>query len=146
MARKTSTGTGPNYPGGFDAQIIRVFLYADKRMNFRLLRFTGDGGEQPASAIDRHNEARAENWCDLDVTGLPWRDLLAAADGAADVMRGCTWAEWIARGNPAPIDGHDTWRRAKGYTTELTPEGEQTVIPGCERNAAPGPRQLDLFG
>ena len=28
---------------------------------------------------------------------------------------------------------------------ELTPEGEQAVIPGCERNRAPGKRQLDLF-
>lgn len=31
-------------------------------------------------------------------------------------------------------------------TTELTPAGEQAVIPGCERNASPGARQLDLFG
>lgn len=33
----------------------------------------------------------------------------------------------------------------RDYPTELTPEGEQTVIPGCEKNAAPGKRQLDLF-
>lgn len=32
------------------------------------------------------------------------------------------------------------------FRTELTPAGEQTVIPGCERNAAPGIRQLELFG
>lgn len=32
------------------------------------------------------------------------------------------------------------------YPVELTPAGEQTVIPGCERNAAPGLKQLDLFG
>jgi len=32
------------------------------------------------------------------------------------------------------------------FATELTPEGEQTVIPGCEKNEAPGDRQLDLFG
>jgi hypothetical protein len=32
------------------------------------------------------------------------------------------------------------------FPTELTPEGEQTVIPGCEKNAAPGIRQLELFG
>jgi hypothetical protein len=32
------------------------------------------------------------------------------------------------------------------YRTELTPAGEQAVIPGCERNFAPGKRQLDLFG
>lgn len=31
------------------------------------------------------------------------------------------------------------------FNTELTPEGEQTVIPGCERNLAPGTKQLDLF-
>ena len=36
--------------------------------------------------------------------------------------------------------------QAEGYATELTPAGEQAVIPGCERNATPGPRQLDLFG
>lgn len=29
---------------------------------------------------------------------------------------------------------------------ELTPAGEQAVIPGCERNLAPAKRQLDLFG
>lgn len=35
---------------------------------------------------------------------------------------------------------------ARGYRCELTPEGEQAVIPGCERNASPKARQLDLFG
>ena len=30
--------------------------------------------------------------------------------------------------------------------TELTPAGEQHVIPGCERNASPKASQLDLFG
>lgn len=32
------------------------------------------------------------------------------------------------------------------FKTELTPAGEQSVIPGCERNAAPSMTQLDLFG
>jgi len=32
-----------------------------------------------------------------------------------------------------------------GYATELTPEGEQMVIPGCERNRAPGVVQWSLF-
>lgn len=32
------------------------------------------------------------------------------------------------------------------FKTELTPAGEQVVIPGCERNAAPTMTQLDLFG
>lgn len=32
------------------------------------------------------------------------------------------------------------------YAAELTPAGEQHVIPGCERNASPKASQLDLFG
>lgn len=35
--------------------------------------------------------------------------------------------------------------QAPTYRAELTPAGEQLVIPGCERNLAPGARQLDLF-
>jgi hypothetical protein len=31
------------------------------------------------------------------------------------------------------------------YNTELTPEGEQFVVPGCERNLAPSTNQLSLF-
>jgi len=38
------------------------------------------------------------------------------------------------------------WTPKETFRAELTPEGEQTVIPGCERNAAPGIRQLELFG
>ena len=34
---------------------------------------------------------------------------------------------------------------ARTYRTELTPEGEQAVIPGCERNASDRAKQLDLF-
>lgn len=32
-----------------------------------------------------------------------------------------------------------------GWRSELTPEGEQLVIPGCEKDAAPGIRQMELF-
>ncbi|TNC65797.1 hypothetical protein [Rubellimicrobium roseum] len=32
------------------------------------------------------------------------------------------------------------------FRSELTPEGEQLVIPGCERNRSSKLRQLDLFG
>lgn len=39
-----------------------------------------------------------------------------------------------ARDTPAPT-----------YHTELTEAGEQAVIPGCERNAAPTTKQLNLF-
>ena len=34
----------------------------------------------------------------------------------------------------------------RNFPTELTPEGEQHVIPGCERNLSPKAKQLDLFG
>ena len=33
-----------------------------------------------------------------------------------------------------------------GFRSELTPEGEQLVIPGCEGNRAKTKGQLDLFG
>lgn len=32
-----------------------------------------------------------------------------------------------------------------GYRTELTPVGEQMIIPGCERDQAPATKQLSLF-
>lgn len=41
---------------------------------------------------------------------------------------------WIK--NPTPRE----------YRSELTPEGEQLVIPGCERKATPKARQLGLWG
>lgn len=31
------------------------------------------------------------------------------------------------------------------FRTELTPAGEQMVIPGCEQDAAPSVRQMNLF-
>jgi len=33
----------------------------------------------------------------------------------------------------------------QAHSTELTPTGEQYVIPGCERNLSPATKQLDLF-
>ena len=33
-----------------------------------------------------------------------------------------------------------------GFRSELTPAGEQFVVPGCERNRSAALRQLDLFG
>lgn len=38
------------------------------------------------------------------------------------------------------------WGLDDGWPSELTPEGEQLVIPGCERNRAVTKGQLDLFG
>ena len=34
---------------------------------------------------------------------------------------------------------------ARQPRTELTPSGEQYVMPGCERNLSPTATQLDLF-
>lgn len=70
------------------------------------------------------------------VVTLGW-DTIAEIDQRSHFERPAT----IAAEALAAIDRH-----AAGYRTELTPAGEQTVIPGCERNLAPGTRQLDLFG
>ena len=37
-------------------------------------------------------------------------------------------------------------RAQEQLPTELTPAGEQFVIPGCERNASTKAKQLGLFG
>ena len=50
-------------------------------------------------------------------------------------------AAWIERLPPG-----NRWKVHKEpYRTELTSSGEQSVIPGCERDASPKARQLDLF-
>lgn len=54
------------------------------------------------------------------------------------------------RDRPMPLRP-GIWTRGVGYhptdyASDLTPAGEQTVIPGCERNASPRATQLDLFG
>lgn len=66
-------------------------------------------------------------------------DMREAAQGFADMVECGAYDLDAAMGNCAP---HYT---LNGYNTELTPEGEQTVIPGCEKNLAPGTKQLDLF-
>lgn len=47
-------------------------------------------------------------------------------------------AQWSWNKNPTP--------RPWNKPSELTPAGEQYVIPGCERNASPKAKQLGLFG
>jgi len=37
-------------------------------------------------------------------------------------------------------------RTPRAYPSELTPIGEQLVIPGCERQPVAGNRQMNLFG
>ena len=57
--------------------------------------------------------------------------------------RACAWGY----ATPADLIRHyeGQAQRRVGYRSELTPAGEQLVIPGCERNLAPAARQLDLF-
>lgn len=83
-----------------------------------------------------------------------------AADGGVEWMYGVDyangdtrWYGYLCTGRQESIaslkaDGMFLSRLDNGntYRTELTPAGEQAVIPGCERNFAPGKRQLDLFG
>lgn len=49
---------------------------------------------------------------------------------------------WIDNPTPRTLEGFSY----QPVTYELTPIGEQAVIPGCERNLAPARKQLDLFG
>lgn len=52
-----------------------------------------------------------------------------------------------AWGSLGPVE-KQSWIRnpTPRFRTELTPTGEQTVIPGCESNLAETKQQLDLFG
>ena len=58
-------------------------------------------------------------------------------------------AEWI-KGRDRVIDFESTYGKPginyeESYSTELTPEGEQTVIPGCERQTTLATPQGNLF-
>lgn len=66
-------------------------------------------------------------------------------------MKDASFSAWARELRQA---SDEAWKRAfaeqaarnAAYSCELTPSGEQLVIPGCERNLAPGKTQLDLFG
>lgn len=79
----------------------------------------------------------AGDWYVLTTTGAPASECRAVDALPQSIFSDRADAEQAAR---FARDWSETT-----YATELTPEGEQTVIPGCERNAAPGARQLDLF-
>jgi hypothetical protein len=59
-----------------------------------------------------------------------------------DAMIGAFHAQLDALETPKP----QTKLGGTSYNTELTAIGEQTVIPGCERNISPKATQFDLFG
>lgn len=57
-------------------------------------------------------------------------------------------APW-ALDEAAPVNGPEGGTASEAplaFRSELTPEGKQLVIPGCERNRARVAGQLDLFG
>ncbi|MDR9393970.1 MAG: hypothetical protein RI571_06535 [Roseovarius sp.] len=76
-----------------------------------------------------------------------WRWLLVElGDTVAEIDQRAFWKspDLMAR---AVLDAIEARAEAgRGYRAELTAAGEQHVIPGCERNASPQARQLDLFG
>lgn len=55
-----------------------------------------------------------------------------------------TWVLWEIEDLQHPVDC-TFCTIVPGYRTELTPEGEQLVIPGCEREATAANPQLPLF-
>lgn len=66
-------------------------------------------------------------------------------------------ADWS--GSPDPLDPDNFWiddntgervnartgGRTKPFATEPTEQGNQLVIPGCEKDKTRGPKQMDLF-
>lgn len=82
---------------------------------------------------------------DLDVLSAAWAALQNGRDEPRDFE-----AAWVARWLNCPGYLADARRWAgpaqEQLPTELTPAGEQFVIPGCERNASPKAKQLGLFG
>ncbi len=89
----------PNYPGGFAATSIVVFLYADGRQNFIMGDF--EGGRRQYDETDRKSFETAQKHVEIDVAGLDWSGIIKAADRAADEMRGCTWKEFQRRKHAA---------------------------------------------
>lgn len=64
----------------------------------------------------------------------------------ARLMRGdLTQAAYDAEAAKVSAWAESEYRSGR-YRSELTPEGEQLVIPGCERKAKPRERQLGLWG
>lgn len=114
----------------FDGDAVATALYRrakrspESKLALNLWRYLGRDSVEPLALDNAHRTNLAQ-----------WARELRAENRAAMAAH---LAELAARRSP------------QAFPTELTPEGEQTVIPGCERNAAPAtpgrPRQLDLFG
>ena len=132
-----------NYPGGFEAKTILVFLYPDGRQNFTLGEFIG--GRIALNKQDQDNLARCANHAEIDVSGLDWNGIVLAADKAADKLRGCTWTQWVLSGALGPLDPNADYGLT--YREELTPHGIQYsfVPPPGPKPTKTGATQLRLF-
>lgn len=109
--------------------------------------FENDDGDEVATALLRRVRRNPETQLSQNI----WRYLAretceAAADRLAHVEDLAAHAAETRAQARAAFDRMMREKYPETYKTELTPEGEQTVIPGCERNASPKATQLDLFG
>ena len=135
-----------NYPGGFEALTILVFLYDDGRFNFTMGEYADGRKVLDKEVLDRIAEAAKH--VEIDVSGMGWTAIIHAADLAADTMRGCTWTQWVLSGGIGPLEpdcdyGLDP--ATMPFAEELTAAGPQFVIPGCERQPTAASPQLSLF-
>ena len=110
--------------------------------------FENYDGDAVATALYR----RAQKNPDSDLARNLWRYIARdsvepLAQANAHRQNLTAWARELraeAQRAWAKLHAEQAARNA-AFRSELTPAGEQLVIPGCERNLAPSARQLDLF-
>jgi hypothetical protein len=105
--------------------------------------FTLCGNEYSARQINERLIFILHRDTGLKVTAEHTGDMGEAIDGFIDSVDvgAVNLAQIVQSAATAP-----QINRSTNYAIELTPAGEQAVIPGCERNLAPATRQLNLFG
>ena len=131
-----------NHPDNFHGRVNLAALYISQgRSTSRTLDhcFQNDDGDAVLTALYRRAQARPES----DLARNLWRYIrrekcepLAIANAHRKNL--AAWSRELRAPYKAP-------EPPPAFRSELTPTGEQLVIPGCEKNAAPGTRQLDLF-
>jgi hypothetical protein len=107
--------------------------------------------EPDLKAAIRHMFSNFDTWEAIpwiktaaDLASIPDDRLGKAAAQERERQRIASEEMW-ARMRLDQIERNKAHEAAQTYRTELTPAGEQMVIPGCERDAAPSVRQLSLF-
>lgn len=133
-----------NDPDNFSGRVNLAALYISRgRRSSRGFDncFENNDGDAVATALYR----RAQKAPDSDLARNLWRYLskdtvepVALANAHRTNLS--QWARELR------TEAAKAWEAVmRPYRSELTPAGEQLVIPGCERNLAPAARQLDLF-